>query len=289
MSSATVETIANSDFSPFDDGDLAAYLARIGYPGPVAPDRATLEAIAARHPATIPFENLDPLLDRPVDLSLPSLMAKLVHGGRGGYCFESNGLLLAVLRRIGFTVDGLAARVYWNQPNADTPPRTHMLLRVALADGPVLIDVGFGGAVLTGVLDLVPDVVQQTPHEPFRLLRDRDLWEQQIRIGETWRTTYRFDLTVQEPVDYELANWWTSASPQTHFRQMLIGARSVPGKRITLRNFDFAVHNLGGATERRTLESSAEVCDTLERDFAIAIPDRIALMRRLETLRSANV
>lgn len=272
----------------FDDADLAAYLGRIGFSGTAAPDRATLEAIAALHPAAIPFENLDPLLDRPVAIGIDALMAKLVHGGRGGYCFESNGLLLAALRRIGFAVEGLAARVYWNQPNDDTPPRTHMLLRVALAEGPVLIDVGFGGAVLTGVLDLVPDIEQATPHEPFRLLRDGDLWEQQIRIGAAWRTTYRFDLTVQEPIDYELANWWTSASPKTHFRSMLMCARSVPGRRIALRDFDFAVHRLGGGTERRTLESSAELCDVLEREFGISLPDRAALMRRFDALRSAD-
>lgn len=282
------ETPSETRAAVIDDADLAAYLGRIGHSGPVAPDRATLQAIAARHPATIPFENLDPLLDRPVVLALPALMAKLVHGGRGGYCFESNGLLLAMLRRIGFTVDGLAARVYWNQPNADTPPRTHMVLRVALPEGPVLIDVGFGGAVLTGVLDLVPDVVQETPHEPFRLLRDGAFWEQQIRVGDAWRTTYRFDETVQEPIDYELANWWTSASPGTHFRKMLMCARSVPGKRITLRDFDFAVHHLGGETERRTLESGEEVCAVLADTFGIAIPDREALLRRLETLRSAD-
>lgn len=270
--------------NPFDDADLAAYLARIGYAGPVAPNREMLEAIASCHPATIAFENLDPLLDRPVDLALPALMAKLVHGGRGGYCFESNGLLLAVLRHIGFTVDGLAARVYWNQPSGDTPPRTHMLLLVALPKGPVLIDVGFGGAVLTGVLDLVPNVKQSTPHEPFRLLRDGALWEQQILIGDTWRTTYRFDLTVQEPIDYELANWWTSANPKTHFRHMLICARSIAGQRMTLRNFDFATHRLGGGTLRRTLANGAEVCDVIERDFGIALPDGQALARRLDAI-----
>lgn len=270
----------------FSASALAAYFDRIGYTGPVAADRATLAAIAVHHPAAIPFENLDPLLDRPVKLSLDAVTAKLVHGGRGGYCFEHNGLLLAVLRRIGFTADGLAARVYWNQPSPGTPPRTHMLIRVALPDGPVLIDVGFGGAVLTGVLDLVPDVAQATPHEPFRLISDGGgTWEQQIRIGSDWRTTYRFDLTVQEPIDYELANWWTSASPGTHFRQMLMCARSMPGRRLTLRDFDFAIHHLGGATERRRLESGAEVCDILEDAFGLSLPDRPALLRRLEALR----
>lgn len=264
--------------------DLSAYFKRIGWDGPVAADRATLAALAACHPATIPFENLDPLLGRPVDLSIDALMAKLVHGGRGGYCFENNGLLLAVLRSIGFVVDGLAGRVYWNQPNADVPPRTHMLLHVALPEGPVVVDSGFGVAVCTGVLDLVPDIEQATPHEPFRLLRDGDLWEKQIRIGDAWRTTYRFDLTIQQPIDYEVANWWTSASPKTHFRQMLMCARSMPGKRVTLRNFDLSIHPTGGESEHRTLANGDAVCDVIEREFGIALPDRAALVARLATI-----
>jgi len=48
--------------------DLDAYFARIGYAGARTPDLATLRAIHALHPAAIPFENLDPLLGRPVPL-----------------------------------------------------------------------------------------------------------------------------------------------------------------------------------------------------------------------------
>lgn len=264
---------------------LAAYFDRIGWSGPVTPDRATLEAIAAHHPAAIPFENLDPLLGRPVDLSPDALVAKLIHGGRGGYCFEHNGLLKRVLETIGFRVTGLAARVLWSRPpEAEPAPRTHMLLRVDLAEGPVLIDVGFGGAVTTGVLDLVPDVVQPTPHEPFRLVRDGADWLVQIRIGAEWRPTYRFDLTPQQPIDYELGNWWTSTSPHSHFRSGLTVARSMPGRRLVLRGQDFAVHPLGGTTERRTLSGPAETCDVLETTFGIRLPDRSALEKRLVEL-----
>src|SRR5213593_335985 len=93
--------------------DLAAYLQRIGWTGRVAPDRPSLQALAAHHAAAIPFENLDPLLGLPVALDLPSLEAKLVHAGRGGYCFEHNTLFAEVLTQIGFEVTRLAARVLW--------------------------------------------------------------------------------------------------------------------------------------------------------------------------------
>jgi N-hydroxyarylamine O-acetyltransferase len=97
--------------------DLDAYFERIGYDGERAPTLATLRAIHARHATMIPFENLSPLLRQPVRLDLASLQDKLLHQGRGGYCFEQNLLLRAVLLALGFQVRGLAARVRWNVPD----------------------------------------------------------------------------------------------------------------------------------------------------------------------------
>lgn len=42
--------------------DLVAYLRRIGHTGEQTPTVATLGAVIERHAATIPLENLDPLL-----------------------------------------------------------------------------------------------------------------------------------------------------------------------------------------------------------------------------------
>ncbi|MCW4462343.1 arylamine N-acetyltransferase [Sphingomonas sp. BT-65] len=261
--------------------DIDAYFARIGWSGPVAADRATLNAIALRHPAAIPFENLDPYLDRPVDLAAEVLMAKLVHGGRGGYCFEQNGLLRHMLEALGFAVTPLSGRVVWNMDPEAVTARTHMLLRVELAEGPVLIDSGFGAAVPTGVLDLIPDIEQPTPHEPFRFARNGEEWRAQIRIGSAWRTTYRFDLSPQHEIDYLVANWYTSTHPSSHFRHGLTLARPLAGRRVSLRGNEFALHPLGGASERRTLATPEEIVAVIEADFGIAIPDRPALLARL--------
>lgn len=261
--------------------DIDAYFARIGWSGPVAADRATLNAIAAHHPAAIPFENLDPYLDRPVDLAPEALAAKLIHGQRGGYCFEQNGLLRLVLEGIGFAITPLSGRVVWNMDPETVTARTHMVLRVDLREGPVLIDCGFGSAVPTGVLDLVPDIAQATPHEPFRLIRAGEEWRAQIRIGGEWRTTYRFDLMPQQDVDYVVANWYTSTHPASHFRHGLTLARALPGRRISLRGTEFATHPLDGASTRRASRDAEELAAIIEDEFAIRIPDRAALLDKL--------
>ena len=151
--------------------DLAAYLDRVGYRGPVAPTLEVLRALHRLHPAAIAFENLDPFLGRPVELDIESLQRKIVEGGRGGYCFEQNLLFMEALGAIGFPVSGLGARVLWRQPDDAITPRGHMLLRIEL-DGRIWVaDVGFGGLTQTAPLLLEPGLEQQTPHETFRTSR----------------------------------------------------------------------------------------------------------------------
>ena len=102
--------------------DLDAYFARIGYDGPRTPTLETLRALHLLHPAAIAFEAIDVLLDRGIDLDPAAVDAKLITAGRGGYCYEQNGLFKRVLTALGFEVEGLIARVQWGAP-AETPPR----------------------------------------------------------------------------------------------------------------------------------------------------------------------
>lgn len=265
------------------DEDLTAYFQRIGFKQEARPDRATLAALVEAHTATIPFENLNPFLGLPVSLAPDALVDKLVRNRRGGYCYEQNGLFAHVLETIGFEFVPLAARVQWNVPDGAPTARTHKLLLVKLAEGPALADVGFGGAVCTGVLDLEADIPQATPHERFRLVETDGQWQQQIEVKGEWRPTYRFDLTPQLAVDDELGNWWTSANPASHFTFTLIAARSPHGRRHALRNLDYAVHVLGRESDRRRL-APEEVCEVLQSDFCIDVPDPDRVIERLRAI-----
>jgi len=273
--------------------DLDAYLARIHWGGheaaPLAPDMHTLRALAAHHAAAIPFENLNPFLGLPVPLEPEAIERKLVHEHRGGYCFEHNLLLAQVLRRVGFEVGGLAARVMWNRPEDALTPRSHMLLRVKL-QGPApdagdwLVDLGFGGLTLTGALRLQPDIEQPTPHEPFRLLRADDEWRMQALVRGEWKLLYRFDLQHQHALDYEAMNLWVSTHPASIFTTTLMAARALPDRRLALRNDEFVVHPRGGDSLRQTIASVDELVQVLQRDFGIRLPDAGALRSRLQTL-----
>lgn len=264
--------------------NLDAYLERIAYHGPREPTLQVLRDIVWRHATSIPFENLTPFLGLPVDLSPATLQRKLVDDRRGGYCYEHNLLLMQALEALGFSVTGLAARVLWGGAEDRITPRSHMLMRVELAEGVKVIDVGFGGMTLTGVLDLRADEEQSTPHEPFRLLqRDGDWW-MQAKVGEAWPTLYRFDLQRQHPLDYEASNWFLSTNPASHFTSGLIAARPVADGRHALRNRELAFHRLGGASERRTLRDVDELRAVLRDTFGLTLPDVPQLEPRLQSL-----
>jgi N-hydroxyarylamine O-acetyltransferase len=205
--------------------DLNAYFQRIGYAGPRTPTLDTLRAIHARHPETIPFENLNPLFRWPVRLDAASLEQKLVRDGRGGYCFEHNLLLGHVLTALGFSVTFLAARVLWNAPEGAVRPRSHAALLVEIDGQRYVADVGFGGQTLTGPLRLELDVEQATPHEPFRLVRAGDEFVMLSKILGEWKTLYSFDLQPQHLPDYEVSSWYLCHHPDSHFLHGLMAAR----------------------------------------------------------------
>jgi N-hydroxyarylamine O-acetyltransferase len=256
--------------TPFD---LDAYLRRIGYAGPRAPTLETLRAVHLRHTEAIPFENLDPFLRRPVRLDAESLRRKMVHGGRGGYCYEQNLLLMHALAALGFHAKPLAARVLWNAAvTGAAPPRTHMLLLLDVAGTPYIADAGFGVMTLTGPLRLETDTEQATPHEPYRLKRGGEEYRLEARIRGEWKTLYRFDLQEQQLPDFEIYNWYLSNHPESRFVTGLMAARAAADCRYTLHNNEFATHHLEGTSERRVLASVAQLREALTGPLRIKLP-----------------
>ncbi|HET7032061.1 MAG TPA: arylamine N-acetyltransferase [Casimicrobiaceae bacterium] len=250
--------------------DLAAYIERIAYAGDLAPSRATLDALHLAHATHIPFENLDILLGRPIRLDLASLQAKLVRGGRGGYCFEQNRLFAAVLETLGFEVTPLAARVRFG--TSAVRPRTHMLLRVDIDGIPLLADVGFG---IFGLLTPVPlDQPGQSRQFAwtYRIAREAGLYVLQLRTGDAWADLYAFTLEPQYPGDYEMANHYTSTHPSSVFVQTVIAQRSTPDLKRMLRDRTYSEHR-GETVTERTLADEDELLEILADEFELRFPE----------------
>jgi N-hydroxyarylamine O-acetyltransferase len=251
--------------------DLDAYFRRIGYTGPREPTHAVLASIAGRHTQAIPFENLDILLGRPIRLDVASLEAKLVHGGRGGYCFEHNTLAAGVLRQLGFDVTPLAARVRWNVPPEVVPPRTHMLMIVKVEGQRWLFDCGFGALGVTAPLRLDFEGEQASRFEAQRIVPHPSGRLLQAQVAGQWRDLYLFTEEPRFPIDFEIANWFTSTHPESRFQRNLMVMMVGLEARYTLHNRDLSTYR-GGGVERRTVDDPDELLELLASLFTLSFP-----------------
>src|SRR6266508_6966293 len=125
--------------------DTATYLRRIQYLKTIKPDAQTLHGLQLAHMLTVPFENLDIGLKRPILLDHEALWNKIVVNRRGGFCYELNGLFAWLLKEIGFQVTYLNARVF-NREGELGIDFDHLALLVNIPNEPTrwLADVGFG-------------------------------------------------------------------------------------------------------------------------------------------------
>lgn len=257
-----------------DEFRLEAYLARIAWRGPLHADLATLQALQRAHLDAIPFEALDPFLRRPVKLDLASIQAKLVDGGRGGYCYEHNLLLRAALQSIGFAVTGLAGRVRWMSP-PDSPlgAKTHMLLKVDLTEGAYLADAGFGACLLDAPLQMKTELEQTTAMGTYRLTQSDGRFSLDAKRQGGRRTLYVFDLQPQLHSDYELGNWFTSTNPNIPLTTRLIMERLSGAQRYRLVDRVLSTEARDGeVVSERTLASAAELGEALRDIFGITPP-----------------
>ncbi len=131
--------------------DPEAYLARLGLdPAAVEPQGLdSLQHLQSTHVTTVPFETLaitgDPYGDREgagVSLALPDVYEKVVERGRGGFCYELNGLFGWLLGALGYDAERVAAMVVGDD-GAARPPANH-LTHVVTLDRRYVVDVGLG-------------------------------------------------------------------------------------------------------------------------------------------------
>ena len=137
-----------------------------------------------------------------------------------------------------------------------------------------LTDVGMGGASLTGAIPLEFDRELVTPHETRRLVRDaaggmfHQLW-----TGTEWTDCCEFTLDVMHPIDCAVANWWTSTSPDSHFRTgITLGRAGRDGTRKAIRDGEFTHRRGAEILARVPIASDAQLLAILAEHFDLHFP-----------------
>ena len=80
-----------------------------------------------------------------------------------------------------------------------------------------------------------------------------------------------FTLEEMPPIDRELANWFTSTHPQSHFRSRLVAARAAPDRmRVAVLNHELTIrHTLDGTATKREIKSADELLAILAEHFGL--------------------
>lgn len=215
--------------------DPDKYLERINHREEVKLSEEGLRALHHHQFSTIPFENFDVLLKRPILLDPISLSTKLVSRPRGGYCFELNGLFLAALHYFGFEARALLARVHLS--GSPVIGRGHQLSLVTINGREWLADVGFGGLNMHHPIPLATEHVSNFGSQTLRLVKaDHFGVMLQSLDGEQWQNLYSFDLEYAGPGDIKYGNYYTSTHPDSIFTQDRMASLPSRHGRISLLN-----------------------------------------------------
>jgi N-hydroxyarylamine O-acetyltransferase len=252
--------------------DVASYLRRIGSEGAHEPDGASLRALHRAHLLTVPFENLDIHLGRPIELSEQALHRKIVDDRRGGFCYELNGSFAALLRALGFRVSLLSAGVMAAEGDFG-PPFDHLTLQVAGGAGSSrwLVDVGFG----EGFMDPVPFEVGREDEQDTGSYRiDSDdgryvLWRRG-QGADAFEAQYRFAPEAHELTDFEAMCRYHQTSPASSFTRQRMCSLARPDGRITLAGSSLIVTRDGHRSEQ-PIENDAAYRAALREHFGIEL------------------
>ncbi|MCB0129494.1 MAG: arylamine N-acetyltransferase, partial [Caldilineaceae bacterium] len=255
------------------DQQIGAYLARLGLPA-VAPraDLAGLTALQSAHLLAVPFENLSIGWGEWIDLDEEALFAKIVTRGRGGFCYELNGLFWRLLTALGFRVTRVAAGVWSPSRGAFGPPFDHMALLVHFENaGPgdddrigdhardgtggaatgtrYLVDVGFGASARAPLQ--LPDgdtrdvsgryrVAPSDVAHHFTLAKWREEQGSEVQgsgeqgSGEQWQAQYRFSTVAQPLAAYAPMCGYHQTAPESSFTQRSVCSLATPVGRVSL-------------------------------------------------------
>lgn len=250
---------------------LQAYFDRIGYRGAAQPTFPALCDMLRAHVCTVPFENIDVQLGRALTTAPENAYAKIVDGGRGGWCYEQNGLFSWALMEIGFDVTRVAAAVLRHERGSSAhADHLCLLARCPESTQTWLVDVGFGGGMIE------PIELTEGGHEqaPFRLgLRriEGNSWRFWEDLGDG---EFSYDFAAEPGDETALSSKceFLQTDPESGFVLNLVVQLRTSNQHLSLRGRVFQVGTLNGI-ETELLNSAEQLQATLTDVFDLHVPE----------------
>lgn len=258
------------------DGELGAYLERIGVARPEQADLAALQSIHRAHAYAFTWETIDCFMGRPSSIDPAEAFAKMVGRRRGGWCYEMNGLLGAALSACGFAVTRLCGGVR-RADMGENAVGNHLTLRVDL-DQPWLAEAGLGDALV----DPVPLAVGPSTQRGFAFAIERadGDWLRFRNHPHGAAPSFDFRADYVDEGTLQQAQRWLLESPDSPFTGALVIQRHFPDRIESVINTTWRTTTPQGMTER-AIGTAEDFTALLTGTFELDEPEMDALWDRV--------
>jgi N-hydroxyarylamine O-acetyltransferase len=255
---------------------IDALLQRIGLSTMPEPTVDGLRALHRAYLAAVPYEDIAVQLGETAPLDEAALIERVCADGRGGYCFELNTVLAALLRACGFVVTHHQAVV------GGEGPTNHMALLVHVDGERWLADAGLG----EGFVEPLPFREGSTALGPFTYTAARE------EAGTWWVgmhewTSFRgFRMTEEESVlaDFDPHHRRLATDPESSFVKTFVVQSPQPDRIVTVRSRTLSV--VGPEVDSKRVLEREELAPVLRDEFGLLVGG--ARLERLWALAEAQ-
>ncbi|ARK24079.1 arylamine N-acetyltransferase [Sporosarcina sp. P37] len=219
------------------------------------------------------FENLDVLLANEEPITEQYLQYKMIKQGRGGLCYELNGLLHITLRDLGFPVQ-LAAATVWAPPPRDSYvlDRTHVVNLFEYEDTLYLIDSGFGNNLVMQPVALDGEPVT-SPAGTFRLRSESTekgtMVFEQLK-DDSWELRYGLYPDSIGWAHLDRVKQQIHHSPESSFNKALLIAKLTDGGTYSINDERYH-RKYNGGEETLTFQDHSELLEQVREHAAPAV------------------
>jgi len=251
---------------------IRAFFSRIGMDEntPVHLNPVFLGRVQTACVTHIAYENLDILSGKPLKLDADNLYEKIVESGRGGYCFELNGLLTGMLSEMGFSVSERFARFLRGEK--EIPMRRHRVTVVSFADGDYFMGIGVGQIAPRLPIKMEEHLVQTQNGETYRFERDaRHGWVLWELYHGVWREYLAIPDEIAYPIDFVQPSFFCEKHPGSVFNKQYMIAIKTENGRKTVDGSTFKVFEGETLKEIRENLTESEITEILKNEFFLRV------------------
>ncbi|MEQ9007550.1 MAG: arylamine N-acetyltransferase, partial [Ekhidna sp.] len=215
--------------------------------------------------------NLDIHYGNKIVLDYRQIFEKVVNRGRGGFCFELNGLFYHLLYHLGYNCYIISGEVKNESSGQFGKAFDHMAIVVLLDDEQWLADVGFGDGIISP-LKIKVGIVQMDYTRYWKIETDPDE-NLLLKVSDDtslYKTKLRFTTKERQLIQFMEMCEFHQTSLESPFTQKKLVTKITANGRVTLTDRKLKITELGKKSDSEILHED-DFLSKLEHHFGISL------------------